>query len=628
MKILQASPGEVNGAPQAPDAARPIYPPDISALQTPNLELLFAQLLVNHPDAIRPSLNQPQAPDGQKFGDKALGRIVLAADFAARTPGKLTPDALRVVLLEVASDSEQPEAAALATKAAALINDGKLQCPASVTDSNARDVASAAARELFRRQGKAEKSKPAPPSQIAQIAAKPQAATEEFELNEIGNGKRFAAHHGDALRYCASREQWQAWDASGRWQPDLSGEAERRAKQTSRDVVSQAARENDDDRRARLLKHAITLTKRATRETMLKDAASEPGMSVTLEAFDTNPHAFNVANGTLDLKTLDFGEHRRDDLLTQISFVVFDAAATCPAWIVSTERWLPDAATRDFVQEAVGLSLLGIALDEFWLFLYGDGANGKSTFIRVLEWLFGSYGHKAQAETFMQTKRDRESGRPSPELLALKGKRLVTVQETAQQHRLNETLIKDLTGRDSITARGIFAKAETTFMPQFTLWMFGNHRPNIKDTSAGTWRRVRLIPFGQTIPENERDSQLADKLRAELPGILNWALEGLRRVQQRGVVVPEAVRAATDDYRSEQDAFRAFLTECTATGPRCEATAAQLWAAWCAWAKQNGEPEGTQRSFGLELRRRGFEKHTDRAGVKWRGMGILESEEP
>lgn len=456
-----------------------------------------------------------------------------------------------------------------------------------------------------------------------QRANKPESTSDasDFSLDEIGNGQRFAARYGADMRYCPVRETWLIF--SKRWQLDEKGESQLRAKQIARDWAIQAAAEPNDDKRARLLKHALTLTKRATRETMLKDAASEPGMTAPPEDFDAHLHLFNLANGTLNLKTFEIYPHRAEDLLTHYSPVVFDPDAKCPTWSACMERWIPDAATRDYMQETAGLSLSGIVNEEFFNFLYGDGDNGKSTFLRVLELICGSYWHKTQAETIMQARDQKKAGAPSPELLALKAVRLLTVHEIDSKHRMNATLIKDLTGRDSITARGVFDKRLTTFIPQFTLWMFGNGKPQIVDNSGGMWRRVRLINFGESIPKEERDPQLSNKLSSELPGILNWALEGLRRVNERRgvIVVPQAVMQATEAYRAEQDPLTDFLKERCVIDPNYNAGATNLWNEWCEWCKETGEKEGSQRSFGLELTRRKFEKYTNN-GVRRRGIGL------
>jgi putative DNA primase/helicase len=326
------------------------------------------------------------------------------------------------------------------------------------------------------------------------------------------------------------------------------------------------------------------------------------------------------------LETGEFREHERGDLLTRLFPVAFDPTATAPNWEKALAQWLPDEQTRAFVQDAAGASLCGVAFDEFWMFLYGDGANGKSTFTRVLEWLFGDYAHKAQAETFMDCGRDRDRGKPSPELLSMRGKRLVTVQETAQRHRLNEALIKDLTGRDTITARGVYEAKETTFAPQFTLWMFGNHKPQVRDTSAGTWRRIRLIPFTQTIAESDRDAQLSEKLKSELPGVLNWALIGFERVRRRGFEVPEQVKAATEEYRAENDAFALFFNESCEVSKTAFTPSVDLWTAWESHCKETGENTGSAKTLGQALKQRGFSDkrvtHSGRQIRVWSGFRL------
>jgi putative DNA primase/helicase len=454
---------------------------------------------------------------------------------------------------------------------------------------------------------------------VAEQIAKQLAA--EFPLNEIGNGQRFAAANRADMRYCGVREKWLRFK-NGYWQTDEDGTAEQRAKQIGQQIAAEAAAQPDDDKRARLLKHALTLTKRATRDTMLKDAASEDGMRTTPEQFDTNPDKFNCANGTLDLKTFEFCPHSAADLLTLRSPTNFDADATCPTWDACMARWIPNEATREYLQETVGVSLSGRIFEEFFNFLYGGGDNGKSTFMRQIETLCGTYWHKTQAETIMEARDKRDGNAPAPALLAMKGARLLTVQEIDSKHTLNAALFKDLTGRDAITARGLFEKRPTTFVPQFTPWMFGNGKPQIKDGSSGMWRRVRLIDFSQPIPASERDPHLSDKLAAELPGILNWALEGLRRVYERGLIVPDDVNTATAEYKAEQDAISGFIADCCVLAPNCEARAADLFEAWCRWCRDNGERQSSQRAFGLELKRRKFEKESARDGVKWFGIGI------
>lgn len=450
-----------------------------------------------------------------------------------------------------------------------------------------------------------------------------------YELNEIGNGARFASEHAGALRFSSTDERWRFYK-NGVWQEDNHGEAERRAKQTAKKFAADAVQEIDDDKRGRLLKHAVTLTKRSVRETMLKDAASEPGMAATLEDFDVNLDLFNCSNGTLNLSTREFWQHSPKDLLTRKSPVRYDSEATCPLWRRCVERWISDTETREFIQEIVGITLSGRVYEEFFMFLYGEGDNGKSKFLGTVEFLLGSYFHKTKAETVMQSRQKRSASAPAQEILELKGARGVGTHEIDEKQEINTALIKDLTGRDSITARGVYAKRETTFSPQFTLWMFGNGKPLINDPSGGMWRRPKLINFGAPIPKAERDPQLGQKLEAESSGILNWALEGLARVEKRGgkIETPKAVEAAIKSYRDSQDPLASFLEEVCYIGPEHSAASSEIFEAWRGWCKENGYEAGNPHTLFTALGRGSSFRDckVSRRGKQvrgWRGISIF-----
>ena len=422
-----------------------------------------------------------------------------------------------------------------------------------------------------------------------------------YALNEIGNGKRFADANRGRYLYDYPANRWRVY-VGGVWRHTDGDDVERAAKIIETQICDEARGESDDDRRGKLYKHAASITKRRTRETMLKDAASELGMSAPPESFDAQLHLFNVANGTLDLRTDELKPHDARDLLTKCAKINFDPRATAPTWTRALETWMPDAATRDYLQECAGLSLSGEVRDEFFNFLFGGGANGKTTFLSTLERVTGDYHQHAKAEIFMRSKFARDGEASSPGLLSLQGARLLTVSEIEGEHEMSAALVKGLTGRDPITARGNYDKRPTTFRPQFTLWMFGNEKPKIADASEGMWRRVRLIEFNQVIPKAERDTDFAAKLEAELSGVLNWALNGLKRVQQRGLIVPDAVTASTASYRAEQSPIDGFLAEVCEQSPTAFVSSADLWDAWKSYCANEGEPEGTPRGFGLTMK--------------------------
>ena len=602
--------------------------PTLSTFDNPETALLGIMAL--HPGTIAPVCLQRDALNRNDFHDPVAGCIFAAFATAAREQQAGMPETADVLAqLRGWSDDTllDHEKRALAIEAAALFPSVSECAPGDLTQAVARETALDLAKRI-KSEGVPDEAEPAP----KQKAPKPpreveEVASGEFAQNDIGNGNRFAHEHRAKLRWC---EVWgkYAHHKEGRWQPDEHGVASQAAKKTSLAVASQAANETDDDKRARMLKHAASLTRRAARDTMLKDAASVPGMSITPEQFDTDLDLFNVANGTLHLPTRTLRPHNPDDLLTHQSPVRFDSNAQCPIWRACMERWIPDEETRRYLQKLVGVSLSGRVFEELFVFLYGDGDNGKSTFLREVERICGTYWHKTQAETIMQARDKRKSEAPSPDLLALKGARLVTVHEIESTHTLNAALIKDLTGRDAITARGLFEKRPTTFEPQYLLWMFGNGKPKIEDQSGGMWRRPRLIPFGQPIPANERDPLLSGKLDDELSGILNWALDGLRDASETGLKAPEAVQKAVNEYRAEQDALADFLRSCCIVGENHTAAAGELWRAWETWSRETGEKTGTQRAFGTELTRRKFENYRGNTGNRWRGIGLLSNQTP
>ena len=323
-----------------------------------------------------------------------------------------------------------------------------------------------------------------------------------------------------------------------------------------------------------------------------------------------------VANGTLDLRSGQLGEHRREHRMTRTTAVAWSPCAVCPTWLAFLERVLPDAEVRDFIRRAVGYSLTGSVAEQKLFFLYGSGRNGKSVFLEILEALAGEYSTPTRMETLTINR-----GAIPNDIAALAGARVVTVSETAEGARLNESLVKDLTGGDAISAR--FLRQEFfTFKPQFKLWIRGNHKPQIRGSDDGIWRRLMLVPFTVQIPLDEVDHDLPAKLRAELPGILNWAVQGCLEWQAGGLRPPEAVTAAVGEYRGEMDILGQFINECCVAIPGAITTAKALYSAYSKWCADSGEQAVAQRRFGMALSERGFER-VKSGTVSWNGIGLL-----
>ena len=255
---------------------------------------------------------------------------------------------------------------------------------------------------------------------------------------------------------------------------------------------------------------------------MIEMAKSEPGMTVRLSDFDDDPMLLGVANGVLDLRTGKLLPMSPDVLVSKRCNVAYDPAATCPRFVQFLKEVQPEKEMADFLLRLMGYCLTGDVSKQVFGFFYGHGANGKSVFIELMAWLLGDYARKIATDMLMHHQRNPQG--PSPDIVSLKGLRLAFANETEEGRRLAEARVKDLTGGDTLTGRVPYGKADIAFRPTHKLFVVGNHKPEITDTSLGMWRRVRLIPFDQTIAEAKRDPKLLETLKGEGAGILNVLL--------------------------------------------------------------------------------------------------------
>jgi putative DNA primase/helicase len=300
--------------------------------------------------------------------------------------------------------------------------------------------------------------------------------------------------------------------------------------------------------------------------------------------------------------------------------VPYDPAAAAPRWQAFLERVLPDEELRLYLQRLAGYALTGSTAEQRLTFFLGAGANGKSTLVNVLLSIIGDdYAQQAPPTTFLERRPD---GIPN-DVARLRGARLVVVTETNEGRRLNESLVKAMTGGDRLVAR--FMRGEFfEFQPEFTPILVTNHLPNVRGTDHALWRRIDVVPFTVTIPEEEWDRELADALRTEeATGILAWAVAGCASWREHGLARPEAVIRATSGYRDEQDALAAFINESCVSGPRHHVAAGLLYARYATWAKDNGLEPITQQSFGRKLTEKGFRTGKRTAGKRfWLGIAV------
>src|SRR5215208_777870 len=373
-----------------------------------------------------------------------------------------------------------------------------------------------------------------------------------YNLTDLGNAERFIAHHGEDVRYCYAWTRWIVWTGA-RWERDEAGRAHRLAKETVRGIYQEAAGAEDEDRRKALAKHAARSEAEAKIRAMLELAKSE--VPISPDELDADPWLLNAPNGTIDLRTGELREHRRVDLLTKMAGADYAPGAAAPTWSATLERSLPPQELRRFFKKLCGYAFSGDVSEHILAVLYGTGANGKSTILNALLTAAGDYGMQAAPDLLVAKK-----GSHSTEVADLFGMRLVASIEVEDCRRLAERLVKQLTGGDKVRARRM-RQDFWQFDPTHKVFMAVNHKPEVRGTDTAIWRRLRLIPFEQTIPPAEQDKKLPQKLEAELPGILAWCVEGCLEWQREGLQAPEEVRKATAGYRSEMDVIGAFLQD-------------------------------------------------------------------
>ena len=331
-----------------------------------------------------------------------------------------------------------------------------------------------------------------------------------FNPTEQGNAERLVHRHGRNLRYCFPWGKWLIYDGK-RWIKDDTGEVYRLAKETVASIYQEAAASGDEEKRKALAKHAMRSESGAKIREMIYLARSE--VPIMPEDLDASADLLNAENGTVDLRTGELREHRREDLITKIAPVEYQLDAPAPAWDAFLKRVLPSEELRGFVQRASGYSAAGDTSEQCMFINHGAGANGKSTFQEAITAALGDYAMRAPTEMLLA----RRAGGIPNDIARLKGARFVATSETEEGRRLAESLIKDLTGEDTITAR--FMRAEFfDFAPTHKLWLSTNHKPEIRGTDNAIWRRIRLIPWSVTIPPAEQTGSSRQRCGASCPG--------------------------------------------------------------------------------------------------------------
>ena len=436
-----------------------------------------------------------------------------------------------------------------------------------------------------------------------------------YRFDDTGNAERMFDAFGDILRYCYTDKKW-LYYADGKWNYDNIGYHRRIA-----DTVAVMLEndfplyEGDEKLEKAFHKHLKKTRDYSGKTNMLREY--EHYSPVIPRMLDRNKSIIGCKNGILDLKDGKLYPHDKNAFITKQVPLNYNPEAPEPKLWLSFLNDIFGGNTEliHYIQKCVGYSLTGSTVEQCIFFLHGTGGNGKSVFLDIIRYIMGDYATNIQPQTIMTSQRTGNA--PNGDIARLKGARFVTSVEPNEGVFLDEGLVKQLTGDDMVTARKMFGE-EFEFKPEFKIWMATNHKPRIRGTDDGIWRRIHLIPFEVKIPEEKKDKNLKYKLVKEAESVFKWAVEGCLLWRSEGLSKPKSVSDATNEYRREMDIISAFIEDCCTVGSG-QTKALDLYVAYIDWAETNNEYKMPNTKFGLEMAKR-FEKIKNRSGAFYQGI--------
>lgn len=437
--------------------------------------------------------------------------------------------------------------------------------------------------------------------------------------DDTGNADRVMDRYGDLIKYSYTNNKFYVYEGT-QWIADDMGYVRQLIDATVTDMKNEKIYIADDVEEKDAMKawnRHLSNSRNNSKKKAVQDELKHR-VSISTNAFDKDDMLLNTQNGYLDLTDGEMHDHDKEKLFSRKTNTEYTDTMGAPVW----ENFLQDIFDGDqelirYLQKAIGYSLTGSIKEQVMFILYGKGRNGKSLFINVLSDILGSYANNIQAKTLMV----KHGETINNDLARLQGSRLVTSSEPNEGFRFDEGLIKQITGEETITARFLYGE-EFEFLPKFKIWVTTNHKPIIRGTDDGIWRRMMLIPFSVQIPEEKMDKDLKWKLLREAPGILDWALEGAIMWQREGLEMPGAVEKASREYRREMDVLEQFIDEVCVVGESEQVAASDFYKAYKQWAKDNEEHLFAKQKFSQKMKEK-FEYKKTRSGRFYRGIDIV-----
>lgn len=440
----------------------------------------------------------------------------------------------------------------------------------------------------------------------------------ELQLTDLTNKNCFIKAYGDRIRYCNSWKKFLIWNGTC-WEADNDGFVENTVLEFIPRMYRGELFMNDHQMKVELEKHIIRSESYPRIQYLINLLKMAGEIKVKDSQFDLDKRLFNTEKKTVNLSTGETYEPKQEDLITKKSLFIYEKDSKCPTWeMFLMQIFHNDLELIRFVQKAMGYSLSGDISEQCMFILWGTGANGKSTFLNVLQNLFGDYATSTRTETFM-----KKTSEQSNDLARLRNTRLVIASEAEENKPMSESLIKQITGGDRITARFLYGEF-FEFLPTFKIFMATNHKPKISGGDNGIWRRIKLIPFTVIIPEEKRDRNLTEKLMAENSGILNWLLEGYRMWEKEGLKEPEAIRAANEEYRFDMDSVGSFVAECLDfdASQKERLLNGDLYNIYTKWCERNNETVMSHRKLTSKMREKNYQQLASNGNRWWLGLSI------
>lgn len=446
----------------------------------------------------------------------------------------------------------------------------------------------------------------------------------KYDMTDTGNAHRLIDRFGTIVRYSYNRKRWMYWDGK-MWRVDEGSEIKKLADAICEDIKKEAILEQDEKAQIEMLRWAAKTASSKGKDNMIKEAQHLDGIPASPDEFDAYPDFINCQNGIVNLRNGELIPHDSNFMMSKITYCDYDQTGEEPKLWLS---FLDDVTNhnkelQEYIQKCIGYSLSGSTREQCAYFLYGIGNNGKSTFLDVVADMLGGYASNAQPETIMMKKWGSDGA--SSDIARLKSARFVTSEEPTEGVRLNEGLLKQLTGGSKVTCRFLYGD-EFEYMPEFKIWIATNHKPIIRGTDFGIWRRIKLIPFEVNIPKEKVDKMLKYKLRKEMSKIMRWAVEGCIKWQKEGIQEPQCVQEAVKEYKQEMDLLAGFLESCIIIDYDCKERIASsdLFKAYSRWAKENNEYEMSSKKFFREIGKKLPDKGRDGQGVYYTSIRFTE----